>query len=377
VSSASSGGRTVRASSQRGKRRSSVSNSGIFGRLRSRAQASESEDETEETYHSEQQSPTPLSKALDKAGPSDWYARKPSPDGSASPLATWRQSTDEPEPTEIEDGFGDYWRPSSPKLAMTPPRRTPSPDDLDDDQYQKRLQDVLGAQENTPAKSASPRGYGAEFRDVLDEKAINPLEEEEFGVLEFPLKVGNSGDVADLRTTPRTKPPSRKSHSQRRVPGDPSSVGHIQGVAHDRPDCFTPSVPPAYDILHDPAIRLSPAITSSYAKPVLADFLGPFCLLWCSCRSWELDRFSSSFHLNRTGFHIPPVTKFVVAPLRAPQRVLLSLKALISSIRTTIFWNTHGHRRPRNDCDRYELGLVRRVQLWAGAETHPGNRGNR
>lgn len=95
ISAASSGGKTARPTSSSGKpRRGSVSNGGIFARLRGTTPTGSSFE-----ISNGRETPT-------EAGPSDWYRRSPSPDGVPS---TWRTASPDVGRYEFEEGPSDIW----------------------------------------------------------------------------------------------------------------------------------------------------------------------------------------------------------------------------------------------------------------------------
>ena len=221
VSSASSGGRTVRAASDKGRRPSSASQpvidagSNLFARWTGRGK--NEDDESSNNPRPAPSSGGPLGESDPEAGPSDYWRRPPSPTGSvATPPTGWKDSIQTPWSDDPEDGPADVWSayPTSPDVHSFPtPRLNPSaatPDaDQDEDEYHRRLRDVFQNRplatvvsgddaaedwdDSASGRVSSPsrqRGYDAEFRNVMgryDEKEDLPgVGEEEFGTLGFP-----------------------------------------------------------------------------------------------------------------------------------------------------------------------------------------------
>lgn len=237
VSSASSGNRTVRASSNQGRRRSLTSTStatvtatasGLLARLTGRRRGRRKEDGSggssdKEEEISDNGSPTPSpgpmvrleASAESEAGPSDYWRRTPSPRGSPVPseradtsdgkLNGWRSSY-----TDVRNGEPTT-PPSYPHRPRTDAVETPEIERRDDNEYERRLEWVLAhspvdVQESQFPNKGNDMGYFAEppdttdsgvrrgldagIREALQWRAGKELaEKEELGVLEFPLRV--------------------------------------------------------------------------------------------------------------------------------------------------------------------------------------------
>lgn len=223
-SSASSGNRTARQS--RSSSSATVRNSstgGLFGRIRGRGKENVYSDENEEEIEGEEladaSSPTPAqgwrSHATDnqdieaEAGPSDYHERKtatpPTPTSSNLPPSGWRQpSTQLFDPDTLEEGPSDYWGVGTPPVVppylhqSTPSTTTDSPviNEYDDDEYERRIRDVMTHGAQLPPGTYSPNLSVSESfpyhpsqihrsrlheRVHLDRKADSGIGEEEFG----------------------------------------------------------------------------------------------------------------------------------------------------------------------------------------------------
>lgn len=253
VSTTSSGDRTVRASSNRGRRRSSGSQprtgpptprKGIFARLTgSSAKHSSSDSDVEDdddgamdgqegasSVHDRVSSPNGVEGRTwemdDKeAGPSDYWRRSRSPSPvhvMSSPPSGWKMGSSDMWDGHPEDGPSDEWRPNTPPpgtdhFPFTPPYPSKTagleytdspgmstPNEIDDEaQFAKRLKDVFAQPSPTKARSTEngdgspmssrPRSlrneYNSEFQDIVGSPA-GRVGDEEFGTLEFPQKVG-------------------------------------------------------------------------------------------------------------------------------------------------------------------------------------------
>lgn len=224
LSSASSGNRTARQS--RSSSSATVRNSstgGLFGRIRGRGKENVYSDENEEEIEGEEladaSSPTPAqgwrSHATDnqdieaEAGPSDYHERKtatpPTPTSSNLPPSRWRQpSTQLFDPDTLEEGPSDYWGVGTPPVVppylhqSTPSTTTDSPviNEYDDDEYERRIRDVMTHGAQLPPGTYSPNLSVSESfpyhpsqihrsrlheRVHLDRKADSGIGEEEFG----------------------------------------------------------------------------------------------------------------------------------------------------------------------------------------------------
>lgn len=224
LSSASSGNHTARQS--RSSSSATVRNSstgGLFGRIRGRGKEDVYSDENEEEIEGEEladaSSPTPAqgwrSHATDnqdieaEAGPSDSHERKtatpPTPTSSSLPSSGWRQpSTQLFDPDALEEGPSDYWGAGTPPVVppylhqSTPSTTTDSPviNEYDDDEYERRIRDVmthcaqstprtnspnLSVSESFPYHPSQIQGSRLHERVRIDRKADSGIGEEEFG----------------------------------------------------------------------------------------------------------------------------------------------------------------------------------------------------
>ncbi|WWD21037.1 hypothetical protein CI109_105518 [Kwoniella shandongensis] len=230
-----------------------------------------------------------------EAGPSDYWKRDSplsSPLPHELPPADWRRSSDIPfNPSEIENGPSDnYWGADTPPLA--PPFHAGAPDTesypdspaindhIDTAEYERRLHNILNNNRHTQSKadgllspsiqstvdsyayhpSGSPqpdgvpkRSYRETYRDIMgtEEKSMTEsgIGDEEFGVMEFPLRE----DMSD-RTPSTTSIPVSRLKDTRLTPG------------------FTPS--PNRRASFIPISTASTACASPYTQSLLADIDG-------------------------------------------------------------------------------------------------------
>ncbi|EAL20325.1 hypothetical protein CNBF1360 [Cryptococcus deneoformans B-3501A] len=224
LSSASSGNRTARQSrSSSSATIRNLSAGGLFGRIRRRGKEDDYSDEDEEAIAGEEladtASPIPargwrthLTDDQDnevEAGPSDYHEREtatPStPTSSSLPPSGWRQPSTQPfDPDALEEGPSDYWGAGTPPVVpaylheSTPSTTIDSPviNEYDDDEYERRIRDVmahnaqstpgtnspnLSVSESFPYHPSQIHGNRLHGRAHLDEKADSGIGEEEFG----------------------------------------------------------------------------------------------------------------------------------------------------------------------------------------------------
>ncbi len=247
VSSTSSSNRTIRASSQSGRRRSPTSTStstatGLLARLTGRSNGKKledssfgSEDEELMSMHGSRNSPPGLQAKTSRdegleAGPSDYWRRTPSLQGSPISLpVTGQEGVLAVWSSTAQDHSTGVWHPTASSVwpaHPTPPtdlgetirRRTAIPDGerFDNIEYERRMRDLLAhpaeringtglhkldSHDGNIAISRKP-GFGdlegqleEGFRDVVDlangaDHSGRELEEEEIGVHAIPPKVG-------------------------------------------------------------------------------------------------------------------------------------------------------------------------------------------
>ncbi|KAK4684678.1 vacuolar protein sorting-associated protein 8, partial [Tremellales sp. Uapishka_1] len=244
ISSTSSGNRTIRA----GDTSSPISTaSGLFAKLTGRRPSTGREAE-EELDDEDAEVESPSWGARVSAGPSDYWRRPASPspvssdeDGDGDiegPPSGWRTLSDTPLQAghDPEQGPSEYWRRPSPTLSpqLLPPR-TPSkarppkfistPDQVDKAEYEKRLAQILsngdigespvveeyengdeGVGFTSPANGIG-NGYDAAYRQVLGiDEEKNSIAEDEFGVLEFPVRDDNSDRAPSTSSISFTTP---------------------------------------------------------------------------------------------------------------------------------------------------------------------------
>nr|XP_031862274.1 uncharacterized protein CI109_002239 [Kwoniella shandongensis]KAA5529346.1 hypothetical protein CI109_002239 [Kwoniella shandongensis] len=208
-----------------------------------------------------------------EAGPSDYWKRDSplsSPLPHELPPADWRRSSDIPfNPSEIENGPSDnYWGADTPPLA--PPFHAGAPDTesypdspaindhIDTAEYERRLHNILNNNRHTQSKadgllspsiqstvdsyayhpSGSPqpdgvpkRSYRETYRDIMgtEEKSMTEsgIGDEEFGVMEFPLRE----DMSD-RTPSTTSIPVSRLKDTRLTPGFTPSPNRRASFIH-------------------------------------------------------------------------------------------------------------------------------------------------
>ncbi|ORY29167.1 Golgi CORVET complex core vacuolar protein 8-domain-containing protein [Naematelia encephala] len=268
---------TVRADSRSGRRRrSSASNQppSLFARLTGRSHGREEEDDDCDSdasvAHIDDESPTPPSRDTLTAGPSDYWqrSRPVSPDGFiTSPPALWRELSVQPAPQNLEMGPYDEYRPktSDSEEASEDGSHQATKEDIDREEYDKRLQEVLNdtrsihrgreglegddRDEGAGAEGISPSHFNANgmglayensYLDNRGEKGEG-IGEEEFGVLQSPQR-----DDASDRT--------------------PSTVSISTSAGHRGSPAVTPSLLKRETYLHPSVSRLRSHLRTSSAS---------------------------------------------------------------------------------------------------------------